>query len=291
MTWAADLLNAPGDLHEGVFRFSVAQDPNIELYREIGGAHFHERADVPFSMSALDTPVYHNLLRSVEPPDADDVIVDIGGGDGRNARPWLERGYRRVVVVDAAGDALVRFRRRIASEHPEWLDRLALIEGDARTLPIRSGAAHVVLAIESLYYLNDDYERGLGEALRILGPGGALVLSERDFEGALVARLLYDGPAAMLETARSGSHQDGPRKEMRTRTFTENQLVELLTARGARIESIRGIPLVPLLAGWLRERGGIPDDASRLLPEVVEVLHDLAARGRLRRCHVVVARR
>src|SRR5215204_2020995 len=111
-------------------------------------------------MSSLDTPIYHGYLDEVLPTDLDSIIVDVGGGDGRHAIHCLRRGYRRVVVVDAAGDALARFRSRVSEQHAQWLEALLLVEADARSLPLRSSCAKCVFAIESLCYLNDDYEVG-----------------------------------------------------------------------------------------------------------------------------------
>jgi ubiquinone/menaquinone biosynthesis C-methylase UbiE len=321
--WTLDILRAPrsgeavrlagqrlvteggcevGRFEDGVFRFPMhAEDSGISFYRSIGGAHYHERANAPYTMSSLDTPVYHEFLRDVTPSSQDAVIVDIGGGDGRNARPWLERGFRRVVVVDAAAEALIRFRTRVANEAPEWLERLLLIETDARALPLAHGCASTVIAVETLYYLHEDYELGLAEALRILTADGSLLVSERDYEAGILMRSLYEGPRAMLETAASHTVCEsgtawaaacvgtGPRA--RARSFTEEELIALIEAHGARVVSVAGIPLMPLIAVWMRQRGAISDADELLLPEFVAVLRRLAKTGTLRRCHVVTARR
>jgi SAM-dependent methyltransferase len=169
--------NELGRLENGVLRFPVRQvDHGIAFYRRVGGAHFHERRDVPFAMSALDTPVYHSYLDEVQPADADGVIIDVGGGDGRNARPWLDGGHRRIVVVDPAGEALVRFRARIAAENPKWLGRLLLVEADARALPFAAGCARAVLAIEALGCLNENFELGIKDCARLLAGGGKLLV-------------------------------------------------------------------------------------------------------------------
>jgi hypothetical protein len=55
-------------------------------------------------MTALDTHVYHGYLAELRPNDSDALIVDVGG-DGRNTIPWLNWGFRRVVVIDPAGEA------------------------------------------------------------------------------------------------------------------------------------------------------------------------------------------
>src|SRR6185312_10865307 len=221
------LLSVTGDeigrIEDGILRIPVASvDEGIAFYRKLGGAHFHERAAMPFAMSVLDTPIYHSSLDAVRPASSESVIVDVGGGDGRNARPWLERGFRRLVVIDAAGEALLRFRRRIAEERADWLEHLLLIEADARKLPLADGCAAAVLAIETLGCLNEDYVIGLGECARLLASVGKLLVSERGYEGGLVMRLLYYGIDGMLQSAESRALWDGPPgAPLRTRCFSE----------------------------------------------------------------------
>jgi SAM-dependent methyltransferase len=282
-----------GRVENGVLRIPVERpDEGIAFYRKIGGAHFHERAAVPFAMSALDTPLYHSHLDKICPASRDDVIVDIGGGDGRNAQPWLERGYRRVVVLDAVAEAFFRFRARIAEKHPEWLGRLLLVEADIRSLPLADHCAEAVLAIESLYYLNEDYEIGLKACARLLTDSGRMLLSERDYEAGLVMRLLHHGLEGLLQSARTHSLWDGPPDAlMRTRCFTEAELIDVIAACGLKAIAINGMPLLSLILGWMRGRNMLGEAEARRLPEVTRLLQELGQRGHLRRCHVVIAQR
>jgi hypothetical protein len=107
-----------------------ATDPSISWYKEVDGTRFYERMQIPFTMSSLDTPVYWHYLESLKPDSAEKLIVDIGGGDGRNTEPWLAWGYKRVVATDAVFSSLARFHSRLRAEHPEWLERVLLVECD-----------------------------------------------------------------------------------------------------------------------------------------------------------------
>ena len=167
-------------------------------------------------MSALDAEVYHGYLAELRPDDLDAVVLDVGGGDGRNAVPWLRWGFRRVVVVDPVRDALARLRERLAAEHADWLNRVLLIEADARQLPLRERCADRVQAIESLAYLNGDYSSGLVECTRVLADGARLLVADRDYEGGLLARLFYGGGVrGMLEQAPSRDIWDGNNARVR----------------------------------------------------------------------------
>jgi ubiquinone/menaquinone biosynthesis C-methylase UbiE len=110
-----------------------------------------------------------------------------------------------------------------------------LIECDAWALPLASGCVDRVLAIESLYYLNEDYEKGLAECHRVMRPQARLLLADRSYEGALLTRLLYyGGVGAMLETACRREMWDGEGEtRARTRCFSRTELHAL--RRGSRL--------------------------------------------------------
>jgi SAM-dependent methyltransferase len=274
-----------GTWHEGIVRSPPIGPADSD------GPRLHERARIPFTMSSLDTPVYHAILRRQQPADRDALILEIGAGDGRIGHAWLEWGFRRVVAVDAVPASLARFRERLACDHPEWLGRVLLVQADARRLPLARGVADRVLAIEVLTYLNDDFEAGLAEAKRVLRPGGRLVLSERDWEGALVTRLLYGGVGAFLEMRHGREVRDGGDADHldRSRTFTEPELLALVEAAGLQAVERRGLSLLPLLIGYLRQEGRIPTEEAARFEQVCEFLDELGRTGSLRRMHVVVA--
>ncbi|HUO05326.1 MAG TPA: class I SAM-dependent methyltransferase [Candidatus Binataceae bacterium] len=242
-------------------------------------------------MSALDTPVYHRFLAKLRPPNlAESIVVDVGAGDGRNTAPWLAWGFKRVVAVDAVCASLARFRQRIRRQHPAWLDRILMVECDARQIPLSSAQADIVIAIESLYYLNEDYPRGLAECVRIMKPNGRIFLAERSWEGALLARLLYSGVGAMLSIAKSRDMWDGGMQDsVRSRCFTETELIAMLRGRGLEPLEVKGIPLLPLILGYLRSQGSLKRGDGKLLGRLGHLLQDLGEHGQMRRTYAVVA--
>jgi SAM-dependent methyltransferase len=278
---------------QGIIRLPVSiADQGITFYRKVGGSHFHERSAVPFAMSALDTPVYHAFVDDLLPTDRDAIIVDVGGGDGRNAKHCLKRGFKHVVVIDAVAEALLRFRQRVAEQQPEWLDRLLLIEADARTLPLRSMSAAAVIVVETLCYLNEDYKFGLKECVRLMAPAAKILVSERDYEGGLVLRLLYHGIEGLLQLAQNRSLWDGTERSLvRSRCFTESELIDLCSACGLKTVQLGGTPLLALLLGYLNRHKLLDARDSDRLGNVSALLMTLARYGALRRCHVVIAER
>jgi ubiquinone/menaquinone biosynthesis C-methylase UbiE len=283
-----------GTIVEGIACFAIpTPDRSIEFFRDVGGAHFYERAAVAYSMTALDTEVYQGYLAELRCDNLDALILDIGGGDGRNAVPWLRWGFRRVVVVDAARAALARLRARLAAENPDWLDRLLLIEADARHLPLRERCAGRVQAIEALAYLNEEYSSGLSECIRLLADGGRLLVADRDYEGGLLTRLFYGGGIrGMLEQAASREIWDGNETRIvRNRCFTAEEFATMMQDHGLRILSHGGVSALSLILGHERAGGRLAPQDEAHLGEVRALLGQLGRAGSMRRSHVIIAER
>jgi ubiquinone/menaquinone biosynthesis C-methylase UbiE len=281
-----------GAVSDGIARFAPAiDDHSIDYYKAIGGAQFYERSKTAFAMTALDTGVYHGYLAELKPTSLDALIVDVGGGDGRNAMPWLQWGFLRVAVVDAVVDGLSRLRARIAAERPEWLDRLLLVQADARNLPLATGIAERMIAIEALQYLNEDYAVGLRECGRVLARRGRLLVADRDYEASLLVRLLYSGGVDGLLAQAGGSNawDGGPERLVRSRAFTADEHRRQIEAQGLRVESQHGVPILSTVLGYLRSIGKLTASDEARLPDIRQLLARLASDGRLRRTHVTLA--
>jgi 2-polyprenyl-6-hydroxyphenyl methylase/3-demethylubiquinone-9 3-methyltransferase len=91
------------------------------------------------------------------------VLVDLGCGAGLLAPHLAGLGYRHV-GVDLVASAL-----RQAAGHG-----VAAVRGDAYRVPLRSGCADAVSAGELLEHVTEP-ARVIGEAARLLRPGGVLV--------------------------------------------------------------------------------------------------------------------
>lgn len=107
-------------------------------------------------------------------------LVDLGCGAGLVTLPLVESG-RRVVGVDFNAEACRR-----AGRHG-----LAVVRGDAFRTPLADGAANVVLNVGfAQQYGAEAIERLLGEAARVLRPGGRLVIVWAN-RAALVRRAVF----------------------------------------------------------------------------------------------------
>lgn len=121
-------------------------------------------------------PLYDRLMSR---PDAgplaealglpvDGLLLDAGGGTGRVSR-LLASWVGGVVVCDASRQMLARTR-------PAGLEA---VQGHAERLPFADNAFARVLVVDALHHFRRQRE-ALGELVRVLAPGGRLLVAEPD---------------------------------------------------------------------------------------------------------------
>ena len=91
-------------------------------------------------------------------------LVDVGGGTGNYSLALREEGWRPLVV-----DRQPQMLARAAAE------RLETLQADAQKLPLADESADAVMLVSMLHHV-EDQPAALGEARRILRPGGRLAL-------------------------------------------------------------------------------------------------------------------
>ena len=119
----------------------------------------HERVTPPL----LSAGIRYCMLRRLLPINAGDRLLDLGCGSG-SFLWWLRDSGAYLGGIDI-------------SPHfaPEVLERIDMMVGDLRRLPIADGAFTKAISLDVLEHLTRDGLRGvLNEAYRVLGDGGAL---------------------------------------------------------------------------------------------------------------------
>lgn len=109
---------------------------------------------------------------AVEPPQR---VLDVGCGTGFLALRFAELGHT-VTGIDLSRRMVERARRRAQQEGHQIEFRV----GDAAALDC-SGETYDVVAARHVIWVLPDPERGLAEWLRVLRPGGRLVLIEGEW--------------------------------------------------------------------------------------------------------------
>jgi SAM-dependent methyltransferase len=195
-------------------------------------------------------------------------LLDVAGGDGYWAGQARRRGALAVCVDIAEG----KLRRGSALAGAP-----ALVCGDALELPFADGSFDRVMSICAIEHF-DDGGRAIDEMVRVLAPGGELVMSADALTRAREWPRLYQ------------AHCDRYRVQ---RTYTHDQLTALLAERGLEVSEysyqFRGkwsqrlylslsayggragfnaaAPLTPFVAAAdaAAERGGQPDSGAIVL--------------------------
>jgi ubiquinone/menaquinone biosynthesis C-methylase UbiE len=111
-------------------------------------------------------------LEGVQQP----LVLDVGTGTGRFPKALLaEAGFDgQVWGLDVSTGMLRRARARLAP----FGEQCTLIRENARTLPFRDETFDAVACLEALEFTPRP-EHTLGELMRVLRPGGVLLLSNR----------------------------------------------------------------------------------------------------------------
>ena len=118
-------------------------------------------------------------------------VLEVGCGDGRMTRR-IAKVAKRVVGIEPDGSKVAKARENGGAE---------IIVGDGERLPFPDSVFDVVLYTLSFHHLSDQ-EAGLGEALRVLRPGGKIVIYEPDAEGQVqrLFLLFEDEKEALAQT-------------------------------------------------------------------------------------------
>jgi SAM-dependent methyltransferase len=101
-------------------------------------------------------------------------VIDIGGGTGNVAVP-LARAGCEVTVVDPGRAMLDKLRAKI---EPRWRGRVHLLEQSAEELAVFQNASFDAVNILLALYDMDRPDAALQEAIRVLRPGGLIVITE-----------------------------------------------------------------------------------------------------------------
>jgi 2-polyprenyl-3-methyl-5-hydroxy-6-metoxy-1,4-benzoquinol methylase len=113
-------------------------------------------------------------------------VLDVGAGQGVLAIEIARRGLR-VVGVDLDGDDLRAAAVNAAAERVEALT--TFVRAAARHVPCAEGAFGAAIAMDALHHL-DEGAAVFAEMVRVVAPGGRIVVSDFNDEGfALVARV------------------------------------------------------------------------------------------------------
>ena len=201
----------------------------IRLRKENFGVHGTDRAQfVPGRSWAAWSRALGLLLPPVE-------VADIACGEGYlsvEAARWA----KRVIGIDRSSEVL---KRAQALAHRRGLSNIAWKRGDMERLPLEDASVDVALLSQALHHALDP-RRAVAEAVRILKPGGQLlVLDLREHDQAWVRD-------------RVGDQWLGFKDEELERLLKNGGLTDVSVRVGARLA---GDPFTVLVAAGVKHAG------------------------------------
>lgn len=107
-----------------------------------------------------------HLLDQEKGRPQDQLLLDVGVGEGQYLPGYLARGFRVIGL-----DNEPRHLARLSTAYADHAGRVEFLAGDANNLPVASGSVDVVFVCQVLEHLNDP-SRALREVQRVLKPGG-----------------------------------------------------------------------------------------------------------------------
>ena len=256
--------------------YQVAQEGYLDLMPPEEGAHtslyvshadeFEATLDYRrIGPPVLGAGVRQRAIRRLLRPGPGDSLVELGCGNGKFL-VWNRRQVQWAVGVDPAPLFADAARRSVD-----------LVRADARSLPFPEGTFTTAMSIDVLEHLPlPDFKAYLGEAHRVLAPGGRMLIYSNTREGSRLdfvvrgARLLSSKLAAIgiIDDTRDRLRKSDHVKAVETYPQLERVLqecgfsVERVVFWNGLFQSIIENLVVKLVESALRRRRGAAARAS-----------------------------
>ena len=203
------------------------------------GVNLDLRSKVEMSTSFFEWQLYMSFLRqNLDGVSRELPLLELGAGDGRITSYLLKMGFRQIVACDCNIEALQRIHSKL---EPGERQRVVLVGDDMSRLRLPRDFFGAIVAIEVLYYLNENYENMLAALHTNLGDNGLLLNAEPLLEGALIYALVaqdWDNVNSLCHDRLKIEHL-GQEQAVRSRVFTLPELTAASKSAGFEIKDLR----------------------------------------------------
>ena len=174
-------------------------------------------------------------LAGIERP----LVLDVATGTGRLPLALLRERFRgQIIGLDLSPGMLRQARRKLRA----YGDRVCLIRQDASRLPFEDNTFHAVTCMESLEFMPQPLVT-LSEMVRVLAPGGVLLLTNRvGYEAKMLPGRAISRPSFQRIL------DDHPLSEFEVRPWQMNYDLAVARKAGPRAEDAReGVEAISLV--------------------------------------------
>lgn len=233
------------------------------------------------SGNRYDQHMYRLRFSLVEKYAQGGEVLDLCCGTGSYLLPLAEK-VKRIAGLDFSSRVLEELRSKLS---PEQVNKIELVEADAREIPFEDSTFDCVYSYSSLYTI-PDLNRVLGEVNRVLREGGAAILDMGN--STSLNRLISFSQYKRNRWARPYMY---PLATLRA--MVQSAGFEILEHRCFQLLPMYGcpkslLPLWPLCHPAWKRVMGIPLPGGRILDELISgapVLRPLAFR------HIIVGKK
>jgi ubiquinone/menaquinone biosynthesis C-methylase UbiE len=203
-------------------------------------------------------------------------VLDAGGGGGKYGTRFAERGHH-VTVLDLSPGMLEQARASFTQAG--LLERARFVVGNVVELPFAEASFDLVFCEgDPVSYCLDEYPRAIRELVRVVVPGGPVVMGVDNRYEAFMGTLKYLKAADALDALLTGKTKCP--YGLPVHAFTLKELHEAVKAAGAEVEEIFGKPVLFLeLIEAMKAARGPEFDAWAARDEILAIQERMAHEG------------
>lgn len=249
----------PNKILPSFYSFEISDNESIKVHKDVSGSKILNLEKVKYSLPFWESKYYYQLLeKHLVNQNKEQLVLDAGCGDGRFTLFLIKLGFKNIIASDSNIDSLMALYSVLENEG--HLDKVTVVHNNVSELPFVDNVFDITLCIGVLYYLNEDYEKGLNEIYRCMKPNGYLMETEPDKEGNAIKALLFDGIETFIDVSNNNRFLeffDG--KPISLRCFSEQEMIETYNKKGLEILDKKAISLFPSLLTIANKKGNISD--------------------------------